>query len=332
VRLFTPDDAEPLTALLHAAYAELGARGLNYTAVDQDAETTLVRAQGGQCWIVENQEGGIVGTLTMTYPPSAEIRALTAEAREPRRAWLNQVAVSPLEQRSGIASYLWTLGQAWACDQGATSVGVDTAVPARRLVRLYASWAFTHRDTIHWDGKTYNSVVMVRPLGPAQLESDMRIEITRPGSAMAESIVRAYTTDVASRWHGRPATSHELDRALTDEPYDDLQENTGVFLVAVENGRPIACAGARFLDGVAEITKVFTLPNHRGRGAGSQLLRFLEESCRERGAKILRLDTRAELTEACALYERLGFTRVAAFNDEPYSDRWYAKDLSAPVR
>lgn len=54
VRLFEDDDAAQLTELQHAAYAELGAMGLNYTAVDQDVETTRERARGGRCWVVEH--------------------------------------------------------------------------------------------------------------------------------------------------------------------------------------------------------------------------------------------------------------------------------------
>ena len=54
----------------------------------------------------------------------------------------------------------------------------------------------------------------------------------------------------------------------------------------------------------------------------------MEDFCRDRGTTSLRLDTRAELAEACALYERLGFVRVSPFNDDPYSDRWYAKRIS----
>lgn len=169
------------------------------------------------------------------------------------------------------------------------------------------------------------------------------IETVRPGSLNADAIVRAYLTEVASRWYGRPAIAADVDHALRDEPYDDLDGDTGVFLVAYDDGRPIGCAGARFTTStttttttsitststtVAELTKVFTLPTHRGRGAGSTLVRAIEQLCRERDIRTLRLDTRAELTEACTLYERLGFTRVAPFNDDPYSDRWYAKTLS----
>ena len=163
VRYFDDSDALALTGLLHDAYAELGRMGLNYTAVDQDEETTCKRASGGQCWIVE-QDHRLVASLTMSYPPSLGLRGLTPVSRDPRRAWLNQVAVSPAARGRGIAAHLWLLGRAWAVEQGATSVGVDTAVPADHLVRLYTRWGFAYADTIHWPGKTYDSVVMVRSL------------------------------------------------------------------------------------------------------------------------------------------------------------------------
>lgn len=163
VRPFVDADTSSLTELLHEAYAELGALGLNYTAVDQDDETTRHRARGGQCWVVEDN-GELVATLTMSLPPSKELQQLTAEARQPKRAWLNQVAVSPHMRGTGIARKLWGIGKTWAAGQGATSIGVDTAVPAVHLIDLYAGWGFGHRDTIHWSGKTYDSVVMVLSL------------------------------------------------------------------------------------------------------------------------------------------------------------------------
>lgn len=162
-RLFELEDAQPLTDLLHAAYAELGAMGLNYTAVDQGVETTVMRAQAGQCWIVED-EGRLVGTLTMSFPPLPDLQRLTPEAAVPQRAWLNQVAVSPAIRGKGIASHLWGKGRKWAVARGATSVGVDTAIPASHLVALYSAWGFKHADIIHHEGKVYDSVVMVREL------------------------------------------------------------------------------------------------------------------------------------------------------------------------
>lgn len=164
-RLFSPGDAEPLTALLHSAYAELGALGLNYTAVDQNAQTTLQRASAGRCWVVE-RDSALVATLTVSVPPSAELRELTEEACVTDRAWLNQLAVSPDLRGTGIATHLWGLGRAWARAEGATSFGVDTATPATRLVQMYARWGFRQSGTIHWSGKTYDSVVMTRHLAP----------------------------------------------------------------------------------------------------------------------------------------------------------------------
>lgn len=165
-RLFELSDAGPLTELLHAAYAELGAMGLNFTAVDQSVETTVMRARAGRCWIVEDEEC-LVGTLTMSLPPLPDLRILTSEAAVPQRAWLNQVAVSPATRGRGIAAHLWDQGRKWAYARGATSVGVDTALPASHLIRLYNSWGFTHTDTIHHAGKVYDSAVMVRQLSSA---------------------------------------------------------------------------------------------------------------------------------------------------------------------
>jgi len=114
------DDDEP-TAVLHAAYAALGAAWLNQTALAQVTQ----------------------------------------------RAWLNQVAVLPTDQRVGIASELWRLRCEWSRAHEATSVGVDTAVATEHLVRLYCTWRFEQVSAIHWSAKTYDSVVMIRPLGPA---------------------------------------------------------------------------------------------------------------------------------------------------------------------
>jgi GNAT superfamily N-acetyltransferase len=141
-------------------------------------------------------------------------------------------------------------------------------------------------------------------------------------------MLRSYITEVASRWFGRPATEDEVDRALRDEPSHDLTGESGVLFVAFEDGQPVGCAGARFLGDVAELTKVFTCEEARGGGVGRRLVEAVERACTDRGIGVVRLDTRGELAEACALYERLDYCRVEAFNDEPYSDRWYRKDLA----
>jgi GNAT superfamily N-acetyltransferase len=155
-------------------------------------------------------------------------------------------------------------------------------------------------------------------------------ETVSPHSSVAEKIIRAYLFEVASRYHGRPVTEEELEQAVRDEPWTDLEGSTGLLLVALEDGVAVACGGVRFDGEVAEVTKLFTREEHRGEGIGSRLMLRLENAARQAGATVLRLDTRTDLAEARRLYERVGFVEVPAFNEEPHSNRWYSKDLGEP--
>ncbi len=166
IRTFTDSDAPEVTALLHRAYGELAARGLNFTAATQDEATTRHRAAGGVSWVLV-AEGRIVATMTMSLPPSTQLRTLSTEAAAPGRAWLNQLAVDPTERGTGLARRLRDEGLTWARAAGASVVGVDTAEPATSLVDTYRRWGFVQREVIQWPGKTYRSVVMTSPLdGP----------------------------------------------------------------------------------------------------------------------------------------------------------------------
>lgn len=149
-----------------------------------------------------------------------------------------------------------------------------------------------------------------------------------PDSAVASGIVLAYMFDIVSRWHGRPATPFEVEGALAEEPVDDLRPPHGCLVVAFEEDTPVGVGGLRFIDaGIAEMTKLFTVPECRGSGIGAAVMRHLETVAREHGCSTIRLDTRSGLTEACRLYERGGFVRVEPFNHCRYSDRWYEREL-----
>ena len=45
------------------------------------------------------------------------------------------------------------------------------------------------------------------------------------------------------------------------------------------------------------------------------------------GATIVHLETNRALTEAIALYRSAGYREVPAFNDEPFADHWFEKQL-----
>jgi putative acetyltransferase len=98
----------------------------------------------------------------------------------------------------------------------------------------------------------------------------------------------------------------------------DYAPPTGALLLAVEEGAALGCVALRKLgDGVCEMKRLFVRPAHRGRGIGKALARAsLDEGVRL-GYRLMRLDTLDRLREAMALYESLGFTRIAPYYDNP---------------
>ncbi|MFI8004664.1 GNAT family N-acetyltransferase [Streptomyces sp. NPDC086010] len=139
---------------------------------------------------------------------------------------------------------------------------------------------------------------------------------------------RDYYDEVASRYWGRPATRAEIDEGLTDDGVELLAPPTGEFLVGRYDGRPASCAGLRRAgEGVAELTRVYVRPGFRSTGGGGLLLAGIESAARALGVRRIRLDTRDDLVEARGLYAKHGYREVPAFNQGPYAEHWFAKDL-----
>jgi ribosomal protein S18 acetylase RimI-like enzyme len=65
-------------------------------------------------------------------------------------------------------------------------------------------------------------------------------------------------------------------------------------------------------------------------GLGGRILSELEAHARERGVRLLRLETNRALAEAIALYRNAGFGEVQAFSGEPYAHHWFEKILDQP--
>ncbi len=151
-----------------------------------------------------------------------------------------------------------------------------------------------------------------------------------PVSPAARQLLRDYFTEVMSRYYRRPATGAEIDTAMRDEPSDDLMPPTGLLLAAWNADAVVGCAGLRLLaDGIGEVTRMFVVPEARGRRLGGRLLSAVEHAARERRLHALRLDTGSHLVEACRLYASAGYHEVPAFTDFPFSDRWFEKTLAS---
>ncbi|MGW2524741.1 GNAT family N-acetyltransferase [Streptomyces sp. NPDC001617] len=151
-------------------------------------------------------------------------------------------------------------------------------------------------------------------------------------SPVATALWRAYYTEVSDRYYllheGRRTDPDELEREVAARTGAELAPPAGQLLVGRYGGEPAGSAGVRLLDATtAELTRVFVLRELRGRGGAALLVRAAEEAARDLGAAHLILDTRADLTEARALYARLGYAETAPHNDDTYADHWFRKDL-----
>jgi DNA-binding MarR family transcriptional regulator/GNAT superfamily N-acetyltransferase len=122
-----------------------------------------------------------------------------------------------------------------------------------------------------------------------------------------------------------------FDRASGNKLSDaEMTPPAGFFLVARSDEKPIGCAAlVRLDDRTAEIKRMWTAPSARGQGVARRLLGELDKIAKEAGFKKLRLDTNRALTEAQALYRRQGFVETARYNDNPYADFWFEKNLAA---
>ena len=154
---------------------------------------------------------------------------------------------------------------------------------------------------------------------------------TDPGSPAAVATLWAYYDDIVVRYWGRAALPGETDAAVVDEPSDDLQGDTGVLVLGMLHGVPVACGGVRFVgDNVGELTRIYVAPEARGTGAGTALIAHLEGLAADVGRSRLRLTVRSDLVEARSLYVRAGYAEVAPFNSDPYAEHWFAKALNGP--
>ncbi|MET7471920.1 GNAT family N-acetyltransferase [Micromonospora sp. NPDC005686] len=156
-------------------------------------------------------------------------------------------------------------------------------------------------------------------------------QVVRPDEPDATLMLREYMAEMVRRWYARPEQPGEVDAALAEDPSDGLAPPTGLLVLARRDGRVAGCAGLRWEPGWAEMTRVYVRPEHRGAGGGAVLIDAIEAYAVAGGAARIRLDTRSDLVEARALYARLGYREIPAFNNGPYAQHWFEKTLPSRV-
>jgi GNAT superfamily N-acetyltransferase len=94
----------------------------------------------------------------------------------------------------------------------------------------------------------------------------------------------------------------------------------GALLIARRGlGLPLGCVALRSLpvEGCCEMKRLYVAPAGRGLGVGRALVEAICAEARRLGYREIRLDTLPGMTEAIALYARLGFAPIAPYYATP---------------
>jgi GNAT superfamily N-acetyltransferase len=157
IRPLAPADSiAELTNLLHRAYKPLADMGLRFVATWQDEAITRRRIAKGECWVAE-EAGRLVGTVT--FLPIASTSGSPWYDR-PDVASLQQLAVDPSRQGSGLGGRLIDTALERARATGAAELALDTSEQALHLIELYSRRGFRFIEHVRWPAVNYRSVVM----------------------------------------------------------------------------------------------------------------------------------------------------------------------------
>ncbi|MEN8144539.1 MAG: helix-turn-helix domain-containing GNAT family N-acetyltransferase [Gemmatimonadota bacterium] len=151
-----------------------------------------------------------------------------------------------------------------------------------------------------------------------------RITVEDPSGYEARWCLARYCAELEERFE----EGFDATKSITADSRD-LKPPRGAFLVARLDGRPVGCGAVKGLSpGVGSIKRMWVSPAVRGIGIGRRLLQQLENEAAKLGFGLLRLETNKNLDEARKLYRRNGYQEVGAFNDDPYADHWFEKNLA----
>jgi putative acetyltransferase len=128
-----------------------------------------------------------------------------------------------------------------------------------------------------------------------------------PRSPEALELIRELSEELARRYDFADDGSGDF------RPEDVLAPRSG-FLIGSIDGRAVACGAIRPMeDDVAEIKRMFVVPECRGRGYSRLILAELERLAIDHGYELIRLETGILQPEAIRLYEGAGYRRIPSY-------------------
>lgn len=153
--------------------------------------------------------------------------------------------------------------------------------------------------------------------------------ITPSDDAAVAAVIRSVMTE-----HGISGEGFSSEDAEVDHMAEAYSGPRAAYFVVTNGTRIVGGGGVAHLDGgdadVCELKKMYFLPEARGVGMGRALLARCLEAARERGYTQCYLETMSTMRVARRLYERAGFTQIAAplgATGHFSCDAWYVQAL-----
>lgn len=95
----------------------------------------------------------------------------------------------------------------------------------------------------------------------------------------------------------------------------------GCLLLVKKCSSYIGAVGLRELEpGIAEMKRMYVMPEHQGGGAGKALIEAFITHAKELGYRSIKLDSVESLGKALALYRKFGFVNTAPYRYNPFPD------------
>jgi len=132
--------------------------------------------------------------------------------------------------------------------------------------------------------------------------------------------------DALGEWDAVEAGKLGIDpQSVASYFYRDGKDHPGEFappdgcmLLATVDGATAGCIGFHKMgDGTCEMKRLYVRPEFRGARLGRRLLDILLTTARERGYRVMRLETTTFMRSAQALYASMGFQVRDAYYDIP---------------
>lgn len=148
-------------------------------------------------------------------------------------------------------------------------------------------------------------------------------------ATVAEAQVVAELLDRFNREFDTPSPGSvvltaRLERLLSDRDVVALVVAERAVAVALLTLRPnVWCDGS-----VALLDELYVVPEQRGRGIGTALLKAAEAVVRERGGELLEINVDGEDADTRRSYERHGYTNHDPGQTQP--QLYYHRDLASP--